>query len=298
MRVPMCIFAAALLCTPAAALGERADLSGVTSWAYWLQAPDIDALIASSFDVVVIDYSYDGSADGEFSSADIGRIRDSGKTVLAYCSIGEAESYRFYWQSSWKPGKPRFIAAENPDWPENYNVKFWTKNWWRRALQPYLDRILAAGFDGVYLDRVDAYWWWHEQKGVDARRSANRMAKLVEKIALYTRERAGDGFIVCPQNGVAILDDASSSLRNRYLAAVDAVAVESLYYNIWSAEDRAYRLALLEQFAAENKKIFVVEYIAESTWDEFFATLAASGLDMVGYPAAPDQALDELILID
>lgn len=283
------------LCLPALAAGQRADLSGVGSWCCWLQAPSIDVLAASSYDVVVMDYSYDGSAAGEFSYDDIAELRAAGKTVLAYFSIGEAEDYRFYWKSSWRPGKPSYIADENPDWPGNYAVQYWTSGWWTNALEPYLDRILAAGFDGVYLDKVDAYWWWYDVKGVNYRTSANRMVALVEKIAAYARERAGEGFIVCPQNGESILDDASATYSARYLAAIDAVGAESVYYNFWSAEDQAYRLAKLAQFDSAGKKILVIEYIDTDSWTEFFGLIDSSGLDMIGYPAAPDRMLDELV---
>lgn len=283
------------LCLPASAAGERADLSLAGSWCCWLQAPSIDALAASSYDVVVIDYSRDGSATGEFSYADIQRLRAAGKTVLAYFSIGEAEDYRFYWKSSWRPGKPGYIADENPDWPGNYAVQYWTSGWWTNALRPYLDRILSKGFDGVYLDKIDAYWWWYDVKGIGARTCANRMATLVEKIAEYARDRAGEGFIVCPQNGEAILDDASATYHARYLAAIDAVGAESVFYNVWSAEDQAYRLDKLAQFDAAGKRIFLLEYIDVADRDEFFASIDSSGLDMLGYAAAPDRMLDELV---
>ena len=283
------------LCLPALAAGQRADLSLVQSWCIWLQAPSIDALEACSYDVVVMDYSYDGSAAGEFGYGDIQRLRAAGKTVLAYFSIGEAEDYRFYWKSTWRPGKPSYIADENPDWPGNYAVQYWTSGWWTNALRPYLDRILAAGFDGVYLDRIDAYWWWYDVEGVNYRTSANRMAALVEKIAAYARERAGEGFIVCPQNGEGILDDASTTYRDRYLAAIDAVGAESIFYNVWSAEDQAYRLGKLAQYEAAGKRILVIEYIDAADRDEFLGLIDASGFDMIGYAAAPDRMLDELV---
>ncbi len=282
------------LCLPALAAGQRADLSWAQSWCCWLQAPSIDALAASPYDVVVMDYSFDGSAAREFSYADIQRLRAAGKTVLAYFSIGEAEDYRFYWKSTWRPGKPNYIADENPDWPGNYAVQYWTSGWWSNALEPYLDRILAAGFDGVYLDKIDAYWWWYDVRGVNYRTAANRMVTLVEKIATYARQRAGAGFIVCPQNGEAILDDASATYRDRYLAAIDAVGAESIFYNFWSLEDQEYRLAKLAQFDAAGKRILVLEYIEDAYRDEFADLVDASGLDMIGYAAAPDRMLDEL----
>jgi len=274
----------------------RAQLATVASWCVWLQEPDIDALIASPYTFVVIDYSRDGSAAGEFGRADIERLRAAGKTVLAYLSIGEAEDYRFYWDASWQPGSPAYLAEENPDWPGNYAVEYWDDDWWTAALAPYLDRILAQGFGGVYLDRVDAYWWWHDRKGLDAGLCADRMAALVGRIADYARSRAGATFVLCPQNALSILDDASADARRRYLATIDAVGVESLYFNIESPEDQAYRLDKLAEIDAAGKKTFLLEYVDPAEWQTLFSRIAASGLDMVGYPAASDELLDELVL--
>jgi cysteinyl-tRNA synthetase len=298
VRGLLLVTCALICCLPAVGADPRADLSWVESWAVWLQAPDIDTLEASTYDFVVIDYSYDGSESGEFSYDDIQQIRDSGKLVLAYLSVAEAEDYRFYWKSSWRTGSPAFIGDENPNWPGNYNVKYWSSGWWNKVVEPYLDRILAAGFDGVFLDRVDAYWWWYEVKGIGARRCANRMAQLVEKVANYTRTAAGEGFIVCPNGGVSLLDDTSSKWRGRYLAAVDATSTESLFFGYWSTADRDYRLEKLAEFNDAGRKAFVIDYIGPDDWDSFFQQIADSGLDLVGYPAAPDMELDELVDLD
>jgi cysteinyl-tRNA synthetase len=290
----LCLLVAVAVCLPGAAAGTRGDLSDIASWGIQLQGADIDTVADAPYDLVVIDYSYYGDADTEYTFDEIKSIRDSGKVVLAYFSCGEAEDNRFYWKSTWKTGKPGFIGEENPDWEGNYAVKYWKNGWWTKALQPYLDRILDAGFDGVYLDRVDAYWYWYEAS-VPVERSANRMAKLVRKIAAYARAQAGEGFIVCPQNGISLLDDASSTWAADYLADIDAVGMESLYYNIWSTADKQYRLGLL---ADAGKKVFNLEYIGPAKYEEYFDTLAASSLDIVGYPADPDRMLDELILYD
>lgn len=291
------ILAVSLLSLPFAAAAGRRDLSGAENWAVWLQGADPSALAASPYDVVVIDYSRDGSAAAAYTPVDLARLHAAGKTVLAYLSIGEAEDYRFYWKRTWKPGRPSFLAEENPEWPGNYAVRYWSPDWWTQAIRPYLDRILAAGFDGVYLDRVDAYWWWYEH-GVAVRTSANRMVTLVEQIAAYARRIAGTGFVVCPQNGLAILDDASSSFRSRYLACIDAVGVESLFYGYWDLADQAYRIQKLREFAAAGKRIFDLEYMAPKSWSEYRTRLASQSFGMAGYAAAPDRLLDELVLWD
>jgi len=80
--------------------------------------------------------------------------------VVSYMSIGEAEDYRFYWQSSWSSNSPAWLKAQNPDWPGNYKVEYWDSDWQQVIYgnnSSYLQKVLNAGFDGVYLDIIDAY---------------------------------------------------------------------------------------------------------------------------------------------
>ena len=275
-------------------MAERADISWIQSWGYQLQDVNLSEVENSSYDVIVMDYSKDGDDDSAFSVDEVASLQASGKIVLAYLSIGEAEDYRFYWKEKWNDDKPAFIEEENSDWAGNYKVKYWYKAWWEKALRPYLDKIMTAGFDGVYLDIIDGYYYFGE-KDDKLRTRANQMVKLVEKIAEYTREEYGEEFIVSPQNGLAILDDCSKKYKQRYLTAIDAVGVESLYYNTYSEEDKNYRLEKAEEFSSANKLILNVEYIDASSYDEYYDTWENSNLNVVGYPAAKDSALDELI---
>ena len=274
---------------------ERADLLSVESWVYWLQAADIGQLVQAPYDLMVIDYSSDGTDEGAYTAQEIQRVRNSGKTVLAYLSIGEAEDYRFYWEENWRDGNPAFVGAENPDWEGNYKVKYWTEDWWPTVLQPYLDRIISAGFDGVYLDIIDAYDYWG-QTGTGLEQRANQMIQLVEQIAAYGRTRLDGSFIVCPQNGLSILDDASTSWRDRYLSTIDCVGLEDLFFNIWSEADQRYRLALTDQVAGAGKPIFNVEYIRPDLHETYLNLIQNAPVEIIGYPADPDRALDELII--
>jgi cysteinyl-tRNA synthetase len=87
------------------------------------------------------------------------------RLVLCYVSIGEAEDYRFYWQKGWKPGNPAFLGPENPQWKKNFAAKYWEPAWQALFIgskECYLARVQAAGFDGIYLDKVDEYEWFEE----------------------------------------------------------------------------------------------------------------------------------------
>lgn len=117
---------------------------------------------ATNYDIVLIDL-FDND-NNELIQADVTPLKDKSgggsRLVIAYMSIGEAEDYRYYWQSAWKTNPPSWLAGENPDWPGNYKVRYWDENW--RAIiygndASYLKKIIDAGFDGVYLDIIDAF---------------------------------------------------------------------------------------------------------------------------------------------
>lgn len=120
----------------------------------------LDSLASLGFDLIVMDHADD---DGLYTSAEISGLKEkSGAIILAYMSIGEAEDYRFYWKEEWdrKKDRPEWIEEENPDWEGNYLVRYW-ENAWKQIIfgtdSSYLDVIMAQGFDGVYLDKIDAY---------------------------------------------------------------------------------------------------------------------------------------------
>jgi len=82
------------------------------------------------------------------------------RMVIAYMSIGEAEDYRYYWQPEWDSNPPSWLKGENPHWEGNYKVEYWDPLWQQIIFgtdSSYLDKILDAGFDGVYLDIIDAF---------------------------------------------------------------------------------------------------------------------------------------------
>ncbi len=119
------------------------------------------ALRAAPNDVLVIDADHDRTPLTRDEVASL-RVRPDGarRLVIAYLSIGEAENYRSYWKASWDDARPAWLLDENPDWPGNFRVRYWDRSW--QALifgddSSLLARILDAGFDGAWLDRVDQF---------------------------------------------------------------------------------------------------------------------------------------------
>jgi len=121
----------------------------------------------TDYDMVIIDLFFQGSEELLGEDVTSLKVKKNGGTrlVIAYMSIGEAEDYRYYWESSWEKNPPSWLAGENPDWPGNYKVRYWDKNWQKIICgteESYLKRIIDVGFDGVYLDIIDAFEYFEQ----------------------------------------------------------------------------------------------------------------------------------------
>lgn len=125
------------------------------------RAAYLAALDATTYDLLIIDAFYE---DSILTATEVDELQSkpggARRLVIAYMSIGEAEDYRYYWQEQWRVGEPGWIADENPNWEGNYKVAYWEAEWQSiiaTGSGSYLERIVDAGFDGVYLDIIDAF---------------------------------------------------------------------------------------------------------------------------------------------
>jgi cysteinyl-tRNA synthetase len=151
------------------------------------------------------------------------------KLVIAYIDIGEAEDYRTYWRDDWGVGNPEWIAGTDPDgWEGNFPVAFWHDEWRDIWLgdDGYLQAIVDAGFDGIYLDWVEAYSDENvvelaAEDGVDPEQE---MISWVADMAAFTRAQRPD-FLVIGQNAAELAE------RDDYLGIVDAIAQEQVWFD-------------------------------------------------------------------
>jgi cysteinyl-tRNA synthetase len=267
-RAPLpAAFVAFLLCTglgTPALVGPR--LNEVRSWAFQLQNVDPVEIKLSPYDLVVIDYGFDRRNATAFPRevVDLMRAKPDGRRRLlfAYFSIGEAENYRYYWQDSWLSNRPEWLEPENPDWPGNYLVQYWNPEWQAILFgspNAYLDRILDAGFDGIYIDGVDKFEEWKRRRPT----SAADMIALVGAIASYARAHR-PGFLVVPQNGDELLSNP------RFLSVIDGFGREDLLYNEKSQDTRNSPYNILQSVrrmrlvTETGKPVLVIEYTRDT----------------------------------
>ena len=274
--------------------GKKASnpLAPINDFVYQLQNMDLNAIGNTEFDLVVIDYSSDGSGDGRFTAEEISALRNSAggsKVVLAYMSIGEAENYRWYWDNSWDANNngipdtyaPSWLGPSNPDWPGNYKVKYWESGWQSIIFgspSSYLDKIVETGFDGVYLDIIDAYEYWGPggESGLDRPTAEQEMVDFVKDIANYARIAKGKtNFLVFSQNGEAL------SSHSEYVQVIDGIGKEDLWYLDNTPQPSSYveeAIANLDIFKQSSKLVLVIDYVTmQDLIDDLYYKAIAKG---------------------
>jgi cysteinyl-tRNA synthetase, unknown class len=241
------------------------------TWAFQLKNLDATQqakLAASPYDVIVIDSEdYPGGVERPLKREEVEAMKKkpdgTRRLVIAYFSVGEAESYRYYWRPEWTKKKPGWVGKENKEWKENFLVKYWEPTWQNIIFgnpQAFADRVIAQGFDGFYIDRADAYYYFGDNADV-----RQKMRDFIVKLTDYMRKQKPDvGILV--QNAEELLDNKA------YVAAIDGIAKEDLLFGIThreehnKADDVQESTALLKNAQAAGKKIFVIEYLTRPVY--------------------------------
>ena len=289
---------------------ESLRLQEATYWAYQIQGISevgaVDALVASHYDMLVVeptrtDWSSD---DKHFDSAGmVARLKDSkasdgmhSKLVIAYLDIGEAEDWRWYWNWSteWDCAPPlpndwpEYIIACDPDgWTGNYPVAYWDDEWKDviiygstgvhpdRDYASAIDEAVRGGFDGIYLDWVEAFEDERvvaaaQVEGLDA---AAEMITLIQEMRSYAVAR-NPNFVVIQQNAASLIDG-----HPELIDVIDAISQEAIWYDGDATDDWAdpdgydwrndsdlvsYYIGYLEQYGDAGLPVFDCEYALDN----------------------------------
>ncbi len=284
---------------------EQDALTKVRSWSYQLQSIDPKKLERSANQLLVVDYSLDGGDENALTPEHLASLRraadGSRRVVLSYLSIGEAEKYRSYWQDIWSIYPPAWLKHENKNWCQNFIVDFSHPQWHAiiyagtEGQKSYVDKIVEAGFDGIYLDRVDVY----SELGDAGQNYRQKMIEFVGAISRTAKVKAAelgpDPFFVVAQNAEELLTSRV------YRSHIDGLGKEDLLYGASvhgkpnSEEDIRHSAQLIEKLLNENKPVFGVEYLdSAQEIDETKSRLTKLGL----IPLIAPRALDKLDVLD
>jgi cysteinyl-tRNA synthetase len=177
-------------------------------------------------------------------------------------SIGQSETYRWYWDPAWEKNPPSWLDVPDGVWAGDHWVRYWEPGWQGIIYgkpDSYLDQILALGFDGVYLDRVDAYWYYQEQGRETA---AQEMVDFILDFSEYARKKH-PGFGIFPQNAEEL-----GILFPEFMQAMTGIGVEDIYYGYprdhepSPAEWTVGRERILDKWVEAGKLVLTIDYTA------------------------------------
>ncbi len=233
----------------------KMQLSNIKYWAYNIQNVDTpqqrEQLVGTHFDLYVLETvtTEKGQADFEMSQLvqDIRQYniqtRNIDPIILAYVDVGQAEDWRWYWQDEWEIGNPEWIVGGDPNgWVGNYPVAYWHSVWESIAIygyqgQSHVQATLAADFDGIYMDWVEAFSDDNVVAKVKAdfgltddaqarQKAAELMFDFIEKMGAQAQITNSD-YLIVAQNASDLYD--FNPLR--YKELMDGIALEAIWYD-------------------------------------------------------------------
>jgi endo-alpha-1,4-polygalactosaminidase (GH114 family) len=263
-----------------------AEIKAAENFQTWMIAPpgtSLQDLKNSDADILIIDTSWNGTADQFVTKEEILALQKSGKKVLARFPVSRAEINRFYWNNAWEDApegpcyettfdydKNEFVGERcekvtKPKWlgpqlesEEGYLVQYWSKEWQKVALIPLLKKISAAGFDGIFVEKDEAVKWY----AVDAKNYP--LSLLAKDLSLLlgtlrsesTKLRKNQDFLIILQNGTDVSRLLTSKRRAQFFRYIDGVSLGDEIAN-WSSRKLFVFSEHLQFFLRRKKYIFL-----------------------------------------
>jgi polysaccharide biosynthesis protein PelA len=164
----------------------------------------------------------------------LGALAAAGKTLLGYISLGEIEHQRADFPAVKAEG---VLAGENPLWPGAYYVDLRDERWRRRVIEQFVPRILASGFQGIFLDTLDSAVELERQHPDKYRGMTSAAAILVKALRL-----AFPSITIMMNRGYGILPEVAPF--------IDILLGESVY-TTYDSDRKIYRLLPADEYRAQ-----------------------------------------------
>ena len=127
----------------------------------------IKAIAETNFDMITIDLFFN---DEPLTPKDVEQLKrkaNGGKRlIISYVNIGAAENWRYYWNRNWQLNDPIWLKKKYVGYEDEFYVQFWHEEW-RNIIygnpESYVKKILDAGFDGAFLDNIEAYYFLYNK---------------------------------------------------------------------------------------------------------------------------------------
>jgi polysaccharide biosynthesis protein PelA len=194
------------------------------------------------------------------SHPNLNKIKKNNKDILfiAYISIGEAESYRSYWDEIKNDRK--LIISENENWKENYFVNVSNEKWQNIILNKVIPNIILKGFKGLFLDTIDTVDYLNHKYPGQYPNAKNDMTKLIKMI----KQKYPDLELIS-NNGLTILPEIYNELFGMLFESLfGTYKFENSYIKYILADKKESNIKLNHLLSLkkynQNKPIFIIDY--------------------------------------
>lgn len=200
---------------------------------------DINKL--KDYQTVVIDAEH-------FTKADIKKLKNEGKTVYSYLSIGSLEDYRSYYKAYKHLAISKYDGWEGEEWVD-VSSGAWQKLMLKRAKE-----FKKKGVDGLFIDNADVYY---EYKRPKIYKGLVKILTDIRKLNTKVIINGGDVFV-------------SKYLKeNKSLKKIaDGVNQEGVFTTLVEDKKKGeeitnYYLNYLKKLSKKGSHIYLTEYIVE-----------------------------------
>jgi uncharacterized protein (TIGR01370 family) len=215
-------------------------------------------------------------------------LRDRGKTVLGYLSLGEVERNR-PWAGELEAAG--LLGPVNPNWPDSRLIDLRDPVWTRMVVERLVPRILRHGFSGVFLDTLDSAIHREERDPVAFAGTIDAAAALVRTVRRHypgIRIAVNRAFALVP--GIVahidmLLGEAvvsSFDFATRTYRRVDADAYRWQVEHLVAARraNPALRVLTLDYWAARDTEVIAKIYAAQrqNGFDPYVSTIALDAI--------------------
>ena len=202
-----------------------------------------------------------------YSKEEMEALRATGTTIIAYITLGEVDTNRWYYPRMSEIG----FLGKNENW-NSFFIDLGKKEARQIILTEVIPEIIRKGVDGLFLDTIDAVSP-HTERGY----LQPQMVQLIEGI----RTRYSDKIII--QNaGIFLLDktkdDVDAFLTEALASDYD---FEKKQYKVRSDEEYNARLDYLNHYSKQSGKSFLIVEFAAS---DSARKKIRSRLDTLGHP--------------
>ena len=298
---------------------------------YWGTGYTAEDLAAAPHGLLIIEATKLGATDSWsgreelFSSEEVRQIRrDGARPTLGYINLSEIETYRDYWVATVTSRTTKAATGDVDGLPSWVGPQVGTNEWlaiywapeWEAILMARLERLLALGLDGVFLDDALHYYNYASGEGLEGRSAAHRddtpegapgfaraMMGLVERLAARARALRCDSIVIV-NNGVFIGRDAGpessetagAAAFERYRSAIDGILMESMLSPV--PQDAVIEV-LHEDFASHGVPVLTLDFLSHALSsvpsDEVRNMVVARAAEAGFLPyVADDEAFDRL----